>query len=168
MKINYTPARDATLEAHDWSFAIKRFVPAKLEESPIYGAANAFSVPSDILRVISCDRTATTLPSGFSSKINSDEQIDWVFEGRQIITDEEVIYARGIRRVEDEGIFSPLFVQAFAAKLAALTALNLTGSADIQENMLGLFGAFIREAKSRDGLQGRSRRIRNRTLIKSR
>ncbi|GAG49967.1 unnamed protein product, partial [marine sediment metagenome] len=27
MAINYIPARDATLEAHDWSFAIMRFIP---------------------------------------------------------------------------------------------------------------------------------------------
>lgn len=168
MKINYIPARDATLEAHDWSFAIKRFIPAKLETPPVYGAAYAFSIPSDILRVISVDTQDTLVHAAFNTPINSDEQVDWVFEDRMIICNEDAVSARGIRRVQDEGKFSPLFVQAFAAKLASLTALNLTGSAEIQGNMFNLFVLAIKEAKTRDGLQGRSRRIRNRSLLKRR
>jgi hypothetical protein len=61
-----------------------------------------------------------------------------------------------------------MFVHAFAAKLAFLTAMNLTSSAEIQANMLAFYSQFILEAKTRDGLQGRSRRLRNRSLIKSR
>jgi hypothetical protein len=167
MRINYIPARDATLEAHEWSFAIERFIPGLLEDEPAFGDLNAFSVPPEILRVISVtDGETGALP--FALPIGSAEQLDWVMEGGNILAREEVIYARGIRRIEQEGMFSPLFVHAFAGKLAYLTALTLTASAEIQANMLGIYTQQILEAKTRDGLQGRTRTIRNRQLIKSR
>lgn len=170
VQIQYIPARDATLEAHDWSFAIERFSPALLAEPPLYGAASAFQVPVNILRVIACDNTPVN-DSEFSANdamINSLEQIDWVMEGGNIICNQSVVWARGIRRIEDEGSFSPLFVEAFAAKLAMLLCINLTSSASIMTYVTGLYDRFIKEAKTRDGLQGRSRRIRNRSLQKSR
>lgn len=168
MKTHYIPARDATLEAHEWSFAIKRFIPAQTATPPEYGPALAYSIPSDILRVIAVERNTTGYDPNLAPRINSREQIDWVLEGRLILCYEEAIYCRGIRRVEEEGIFSPLFDHALAAKLSFMTAIALTSSAEIQSNMLNLYSGFISEAKSRDGLQGRSKRVRNRTLLKSR
>jgi hypothetical protein len=169
MSVNYVPARDATLEAHDWSFAIMRFIPPLNATPPVYGAGMAFDIPTNILRVISVDdpKTANNIGS-YTPTINTKEQLDWVFENRQIICNQEVIHCRGIRRIEQEGLFSPNFVQAFAAKLAFLTALSLTSSAEIQGNMMALYESFILIAKSRDGLQGRSKRFRSRTLLKSR
>lgn len=166
MLVNYIPARDATLEAHEWSFAIERFIPGKLEAKPEFGGLNAFSVPPEILRVLTVDQEHST--PVISNKIGSYEQLDWVLEGGHILCKEEVIYCRGIRRIEQEGKFSPLFVHALAAKLASLTALALTASAEIQGNMFALYDRFIHEAKSRDGLQGRTKRIRSRWTYKSR
>lgn len=161
--IHYIPARDATLEAHDWTFAIERFLPGKLTETPVYGASALFAVPVNILRVISCDNPTSSSVS-ISAPIDSNEQIEWVMEGGNIVCNEEVVYAKGIRRIEDEGSFSPLFVQAFAAKLAMLLAINLTASANIQARVSAYYDYAINEAKSRDGLQGRSRRIRSRYI----
>ena len=167
--VHYETSRDATLEAHDWSFAIERFIPPMNAKAPVYGAGMAFDIPTNILRVISVDDPNTANNVGSRTPtINTKEQIDWVFENRQIICNQEVIHCRGIRRIEQEGLFSPNFVQAFAAKLAFLTALSLTSSAEIQGNMMALYENFIQIAKSRDGLQGRSKRFRNRTLLKSR
>jgi hypothetical protein len=170
MSINYVPARDATLEAHDWSFAMERFIPPLNAVPPVYGASAAFDIPPNILRMIAVDDPKTANPTTglYTPIINSKEQLDWQFENRQVICNEEVIHCRGIRRIEQEGLFSPNFVQAFAAKLAFLCAMNLTSSASIQANMKVIYDDFILIAKSRDGLQGRSKRLRNRTLQKSR
>jgi hypothetical protein len=166
MKVNYIPTRDGVLEAHEWSFAIERWIPGKLTDDPIFGGLNAFSVPPEILRVLTVERRYDT-PS-INNRIGSYEQLDWVLESDRILCNEEVIHCRGIRRIEQEGRFSPLFVQAFAAKLAALTALSLTASSEIQANMYALFDRFMATAKSRDGLQGRSKRLRSRWTYKSR
>ena len=161
VQIQYIPARDATLEAYDWTFALERFMPGKLAQAPVYGPAAAFAVPVNILRVIACDNV-TNNSNPLSDDINSREQIDWQMEGGNIVCNEDVVYARGIRRIEDEGSFSPLFVEAFAAKLAMLLAINLTASADIQARVTNYYGFAINEAISRDGQQGRSVRFRSR------
>lgn len=161
MKIHYAPARDATLEAHEWSFAIRRFVPGKLATAPVFGMGNAFEVPSDIFRVLTVDRNDL----GYASyPITGQDQVEWVIEQNTILCNEEVIYCRGLQRVTQEGRFSPLFVSAMAAQLAALGAMALTASSDIQKSMFAIFAAYIQQAKTRDGLQGRSRRLRQRTL----
>lgn len=167
LKIFYTPCRDAVLESHDWTFAIERFVPAKSATQPVYGAGVAFDIPPQIIRVVACDRNQAT-PDLYAGRINANEQIDWQLESDKIICNEDAIYCRGVRRIEQEGRFSPLFVQAFSAKLAVKLSLNLTAATDIREQMRMEYAEAISEAKSRDGLQGRSVRIRNRTLLKSR
>ena len=168
LQINYVPARDATLEAHNWTFAIQRFIPAINSVDPVYGAGQAFDIPPQILRVIAVDDNDAKGNATFTNKINAREQIDWQLEGDKIICNKEVIYCRGVRRIEEEGRFSPLFVHAFAAKLAFLLAQNITSDPNIAQNAYGMYEQFILEAKSRDGLQGRSMRIRNRQMINSR
>ena len=165
LQINYVPARDATLEAHNWTFAIQRFIPAINSTPPVYGAGVAFDIPPQILRVIAVDDADTAGNSTFTVKINQREQIE---QDRMAWQEIKVIHCRGIRRIEEEGRFSPLFVHAFAAKLAFLLAQNITSDPNIAQNVYGMYEQFIAEAKARDGLQGRSMRIRNRQLMKSR
>ncbi len=168
MKVNYLPARDATLEAHDWSFAILRFEPPLNAVPPVYGAGKAFDVPPEVLRIISVALPDTDTNAAFAAPLDSLPQIDWLFERGQVICNQEVIFCKGIQRVDEEGRFSPLFVHAFAAKLAYLCAVALTASLDSQANMLAFYSEFILEAKSRDGLQGRSKRLRQRTVSRVR
>jgi hypothetical protein len=165
IRIQYDAALNATLEVQEWSFAIKRFEPALVGSAPLYGWTNAFQPPPDIIRVLSCDRQVSGGP--MTGKYDPG-QIDWDFEGGLILTDEDVVYARGISNLVREGDFSPTFVQAFAARLAMMVALPLTQSQQIFQNCGGLFNGLIREAKTRDGMQGRSKRIRNRAFIRVR
>lgn len=162
VKINYSAARDATLEAHEWSFALTRWRPSPSATPPDFGPAYAFPVPSDVLRVLSVH------DDPFFSVTEAKEQVQWVLEENKILCDEQVIYCRGIKRVTEEGRFSPLFVHALAAKIAFFIALNLTASAEIQSTMAAVYAGFIKEARSRDGVQGRNKRIRHRRLAQVR
>ena len=166
MKTNYDLAREATLEAHEWSFAIKRWEGARNAVDPEWGASYQYTIPSDILRVLQVERVNVSgLGAAFNSRrIGRDMQADWRVESGQIITDDDAIYCRGIRKIEDEGIYSPLFIHALAAHLAMLSAYALTESNVKFNGMSALYTLKIQEAKSRDGLQGSSQRIRNRSL----
>ncbi len=165
LKANYYLARDATLEAHEWSFAIKRFIPTRTVADPVWGAANRFSVPSDIIRVLRVEAGGGIL-GGYDSlhSIDRRPEADWLIESGYIITNADAIVCKAIRRIEDEGIYSPLFVHAFAAHLAMLMAYPLTESDTKFRAMSALYTLKLKDAKSRDGLQGSSKRIRNRTL----
>jgi hypothetical protein len=166
MKSNYYLARDATLEAAEWSFAVKRWIPAKSAEVPVAGASLYYPVPSDIIRVLRVDRIRGYAYSDISDShtIDRQPQTDWRLESGNILTNTDGIQCKGIRRVEDEGIYSPLFVHAFAAHLAMLCAYPITESDGKFNAMSALYGLKIKEAKSHDGLQGTSQRIRNRSL----
>ncbi len=169
IRINYNASKDATLEAQEWSFAIRRFVPPLQQESPLYEWGNAFLPPSDIIRVLSCDQvTVNQFDTAIASNNPKPPQVDWDFENGLILSDEKNIFARGITRNVTEGQFSPTFIQAFAARLAMMVALPLTQSNQIFQNAGGLYAGFIKEAKTRDGMQGRSKRIRNRSLMQVR
>lgn len=167
MKTNYEIARDATLEAHDWSFAIKRWVPAPDPDPPTWGAAYRFKIPSDTLRIIAVERnSAGPIPQGYSSvhSIGRRRQADYVVESGYILTDESGIMVKGIRQIEDEGIYSNLFAHALSAKLAMVTCYALSESNVKFNAMSALYQLQIQEAKTRDGLQGSNKRIRNRSL----
>ena len=164
-RINYNPAKLATLESQEWSFAIRRFNPALDTAVPLYGWGKQFTVPADIIRVISCDNPSTFLidQAGLEP-----EQINWDFEDGKILANVDTVYARGITQDVNEGDFSPSFVQAFAARIAMMVAIPLTQSQQLFQNAGALYAGFIKEAKTRDGMQGRSKRIRNRSLTRVR
>ena len=167
----YYIVKDATLEAHEWSFAIKEFTPAKLVDPPEWGAQNLFVVPSDIIRVlrVEANRGSPLPATGAGIQVTGKSiyrraEADWQLQSGNIMTDEDSIVCTGIRRIEDEGIFSPLFDLAFAAHLATFLAYALTDSDGKFNAASALYTLKIQEAKSRDGLQGSSKRIRNRSL----
>lgn len=175
MKTHYYAARDGALETHEWTFAIKRWRPVQEANDPLWGAAFRYLIPSDIIRVLAVEPDrGSNIPPGthpFSTiprSIGRRVQTDYLVEGGYIITDESSIVCRGIRSMEDEGAFSPLFVQAFAANLAMMTCYAFTESNVKFNAMSALYQLKIREAKTRDGLQGSNKRIRNRSLLNAR
>jgi len=158
----YFIARDSVLEVAEWSFATKRFLPAKEAEAPAWGWTSSFPIPSDILRVTRVDR-ADYGGSGMHRR-----PADHEVEGRRILCNEDVIYCTGIRRIEDEGIYSPLFAEAFAAKLAVMACYAITESNQKIQIMSAIYAETIGKAKSRDGMQSTTRRMRNNTVRRAR
>jgi hypothetical protein len=157
MKLHYAIARDATLEAYEWTFAITRFVPNPLEDPPLWGWDYAFPIPVDVLRVLQVDRNTADRAVLRDNK-QQRNSIDHVVEGKEILANENSIYCTGIKRVEQEGTFSNLFVHAFAAKLAVLTCYAITESHGKLDRLTGIYSGFIKEAKTRDGMQSTTRR----------
>ncbi len=163
IKIHYDIARDATLEAYEWSFAIKRFTPPKSSTAPLWGFSSAFPIPSEILRVLQVDLNFSS-PFLTQRDDGRRNQVFHVVEGREILCNEEAIFCTGIRRVADEGIYSNLFAHAFAAKLAMLISYMISESNSKFQAMAAIYAGTIAEAKTRDGQQGSTRRMRSNWL----
>jgi len=161
MKGFYPLARDGLLEEAEWSFAIRQFQPAQSAADPLWGWGAAFPLPSDILRLLQVDNNK----AGIRFNDMQRSQVPHEVYDRVIYCNEKAIFCTGIRRVEDEGIYSPLFVEAFASKLAVLAALPITESNTKLQEMMAIHQSFMKTAKSRDGMQSTSRPIRNRTFI---
>jgi len=166
MKDMYDIARDAVLEEAEWTFATRRFLPAKETEDPEWGWANSFPVPSDIIRVTTVERLDI---SGVNIGTDMNRYpAPHEVEGRKILTNEDVIFCKGLRRIDDEGIYSPLFIEAFAMKLALVSCLTITESKSKLDAMAALYTSTIQKAKSRDGMQSSTRRFRSKTFGKAR
>lgn len=104
----YPIARDALLEMHQWSFAMRRTELALSGDAPSTWAYS-YSVPA------SCVRVTAVLPQG----AERDEQgVDFVQENGYVYTNEANASARYITRVTDTTRFTPLFVTTLSWLLA--------------------------------------------------
>lgn len=162
MKDLYYLSRDATLEAHEWSFAIKRFQPAQETTDPLWGWSYSYPIPSDIMRVLRVDKGSNS----YNGMVRN--EVDFALEGRSILTNDSPIYCTGIRRIEDEGIYSNLFCDAFSAKLALKACTAISEDNTNAQMLAAMYAGMIKEAKSRDGQQGTTRRLRSHWLDNAR
>lgn len=166
MRNFYYIARDSTLEEAEWTFAKKRFKPAESEIARVWGWSFAFPIPSDIIRVTRVDRNWIPLSNLSDNQYRNPSQHE--VEGRVIVTNDEEIFCTGIRKIEDEGIYSSLFTEAFATKLAMLACLAITESNTKLQIYAATYEKLLRTAKTRDGMQNTTRRYRNTVLSRSR
>ena len=162
----YALSRDSTLEAHEWSFAIRTFTPAVSTDPPSGHWTYSYPLPSDIIRLLEVDYGQPTAAVG-NNQITRN-QIAHEVQGRNILTNDPIGFCTGIRRVEDEGIYTNLFCDAFSAKLAVKACLAITESNTRLQSMAAMYAGYIQEAKSRDGQQGTTRRFRSRWLNNAR
>ncbi len=148
-KANYTLLRDAVLQEGTWSFSRgrKRLTPEV--DPPEWGYNYQFTVPPDVLRIIEVRRSP-------------DQGMDrepWELEGNTILANRAELYVLWQVRVINPNHFSPMFVQALAARIATDIAIPLTSSRELQANMQALYDRKLLDALNIDGTQGRQQRL---------
>ncbi|TVR97361.1 MAG: hypothetical protein EA406_09870 [Rhodospirillales bacterium] len=151
----YPVVRDALLSAHPWNFATRQRSLARLATSPVADYANAFALPADCLRVISCGRPGRG--RGLTYRI----------EGRTLCTNVDQVVLTYLADT-DEAMFPPFFVAALIARLAAEFCIPLT---DSTSRWIGLSRAAddeVRRAKLADAQEDTPSRIENFVLIEAR
>lgn len=162
--LNYPITRDTVLESREWTFAVKRFTLSPDTTPPDFQWGQRFKIPTEVLRVVTVERASVVSSNELTSNMIEHEQMNWVREEDYILTDFDVVHMRGIIRIEDTTKFSPSFVHALAARLAADLAIPITRSRTLQQQMFALYGAKLEDAAATEGMQGRSKRIRSRYL----
>jgi hypothetical protein len=122
----FTIVRDAELRAHLWSFAVKRASLAALVSTPDWGFSAEYELPSDCLRLIQVN---DTYQGPDMSNYRNSSTAEYQLEGGKILTDYPApLKIRYIRREEDTAQWDSTFVEAFACRLAAEMAEDLTQS----------------------------------------
>ena len=164
IKLHYPRTRDVVLEVREWTFAVKRFVLEPDSEVPLFQWGAQFTIPTEILRVLTVEREQVVSSNELTSNFIEHEQINWVKEADKILADQDVIFMRAIIRIISTQEFSEGFVHALAARLAADIAISITRSSSMQQQMFALYGAKLADAAASEGMQGRSKRIRSRYL----
>lgn len=129
MRQFYDIALDSILGEQNWSFAMKRAQLAKLADAPAFEFDNQFELPPDCLRVVMIGDVYVGVDLSDSRNAPSRE---WTIEGRKILTSWDApLKIRYVQRVTATTMFHPVFVEAFAAKLADLGCESITGSTSL-------------------------------------
>lgn len=136
-KMLFPETRDMVLRSYPWRFALKRYALAPMAEKPLFGFSNQFSLPLDCLRVW-----------------KTEHDISYQIEGRSVLADVDMFCFVGIRKIEDPSYFDPMFVEAFALKLASELALPLTASVSLKEALLKEYQNFVQQAKTASSMEG--------------
>ena len=147
----FETVRDAVIRAHPWNVAITRASLAKDSETPAFGFANQFTLPTNpyCLRVLSF----------WNSNIDSDvapydSEVMFKIEGRKVLSNEGTCKITYLARVTDTETYDPLLSSTIAHKLAAETAYAITGSTTVSQSMQQLYELRLREARSADAMEG--------------
>jgi hypothetical protein len=147
-KMFYAECRDEVLRSHRWNFAITRVALTQVASEPAFGWRNGFEIPTDCLRVFEVNGWDLARREG-----------NWELEGRLVMTDEEMVDIRYIRRVEDANLFDSIFVEAFATKLAGAVTMSITGSGPMASELLKQYEALVSsKARRIDAFESRPAR----------
>ena len=146
---NYEPARDATLEDRNWTFAIERMILTPEVAVPPFGYSHQFLIPANVKRIVSVSNGAA-----IGSNVMGTE-IDWQKEKNKIVANHAKVYVRAVVGEKDTTRYPPTFIHALAARMAAEMAIPLTHSQSLLKSMWQLYGTKIKIASGTDGRQGR-------------
>lgn len=157
----YTMVRDAELRRYNWKFAIKRAQLMALVAAPEWGFARQFTQPTDCLKLIQVNDVYV--------QPYSKQKALWSVESGQILTDLAApLKVRYIQRVTNAGLFDPLFVEAFACKLAFEACIPLTQSATRKQELAEQYKFAIGEAMRVDAIENPPDELPSGTWLDSR
>ncbi|WP_415718287.1 hypothetical protein [Maridesulfovibrio sp.] len=148
----YEQVRDAVLREHPWNFAASRTRLARLADEPAFGYAHQYQIPADCLHL---------------RQLNTPDD-EFVVEGDKILTDRDSASAVYTKKVTNPVLFDPAFVMAFAARMAAEMADDITGSTSKAREMWTLYLNAMQSARLADSAEGREDNILNDPWLEAR
>lgn len=151
----YDIKRDAELAAHPWTFAIARAQLPASSTAPAWGWSRAFPLPADYLELVEVNGCWV-----FSATGEVPFQIESFENGTAILTDMgSPLQIRYIKRVTNAGLYPPLFVEAFACRLAAELCEELTQSLSKREAAWNERTQAVRDAKRVNSIEQPPRQL---------
>jgi len=145
-KAAYTALRDAELRAHPWNFSITRAQLAASADTPVFGRARSFPLPSTFLRL---------LPSYPEQNLNDK---DWQIEdGDEVLAiftnDSAPLNVRYVQQVTDPNKMDPLFREALAARMAFELCETITQSTTKWQLLEEAYNKTIATAKHTNAIE---------------
>jgi hypothetical protein len=185
-KTNYPDIRDAVLEEREWTFCVRRISLSPLVLEPVYGYTNQFLLPPDVIRILNVpdtrfgDTDDNLIGTGLGGAHEGPDQqpqlgtfrVESLQEptatGKVVLANVDSLFMRVIWRVTNIGLYSPMFIQALAARIAADLAIPLTQNRTLQRDMWTLYKDKLTRASAMDGIQGKMELKRSNAIIRVR
>ena len=155
MCLNFYPdVLDSVLRSHPWNCCIKRAVLAANATAPAFDYAYSFNLPADWLRTLSVGEY------GYET--------DYKSEGRQILSDDDVLMLRYVFRNTDESTWHAGLVEAVTLAMAERLAYPITQSASMQQSMMQKLQMVLKRARAEDGQEDPPETLGDFRLLSSR
>lgn len=164
----YESVRDTVFRAHPWNCLTNRASLAQETNSPAYGYAFQYSLPTDpfCLRVLEFSNGSLSYPQ--DNITNNSGGPVFVIEGRKLLTDEGSAQIKYIGRVTDTQLYDASLIEALAARLSAEICYAITGSTSMVQIQTSLYESKITEARFNDATEGATQRLEASDFIESR
>ncbi|SMG60165.1 hypothetical protein [Cedecea sp. NFIX57] len=133
----YPTVRNNLLRAHPWNCAVKRVVLSPVSTAPAFGFGFQFSLPGDLIRVLSVGEQHDDIP--------------YRIEGKRLLANLQSVQLRYVFRNEDESTWDAALVNVAEATMQAKLAYAVTGSASLRDSLTQEAAFLLRQAKSIDG-----------------
>jgi hypothetical protein len=162
-KAVYLAMADEVMYSHPWKVAMQRLYVAADAVAPAFGAAFAYTIPSDpfCLRVW---RVGDDDDNWFAEGCGR-----WEVEGTKILTDlPGPLKVRYIGRVTDPGRFSGMLATAISRRIAMEVAYTLTNSRDSETKATNDYEKILSQARSLDSQQGTPEQLERSSILMAR
>lgn len=133
----YPTVRNNLLREHPWNCAVKRAVLAPVSAAPVFGYSFQFSLPGDLLRVLSVGEPQ--------------DDVSYRIEGNRLLANNQVVKLRYIFRNEDESTWDAALVNVAELMMQAKLAYAVTGSASLRDSLAQEANFKLKQAKAIDG-----------------
>ena len=155
----YDICRRSAINDADWSFArararISSSAPELPEPEVIFDFGYALWLPADAMRILSVWRSGD----------RSAPDIRWERQGNYILSDYaelNIIYSRD---VTNPVMFSPLFVDALATKMAFEMSVAITQNQKLKEALWAEYTTKIQQATTMDSMQASTEQTKSTAL----
>lgn len=139
MNSMFAQVRDAELRRNRWAFTLRRDSLIALSAAPAWGFSFAYPLPPDFLSLVQVN--------DYYIRPLSKSKALWAVESGSILTDIGApLKIRYVSRVENAGLFDPLFAEALACKLAFEACETITQSTTKKQSFSGEYKAALSEA----------------------
>ncbi len=160
--------RDSVFRAHPWNCLIRRTELAKETDSPSFGYANQFALPTNpyCLRVLEFSNGSMSYPQD-NMRNNTGGPV-FVIEGRKLLCDEGTVKIKYVARVTDPQEYDANLIEALSAALAFEIGYALTGSNGVKQMLAAEYSDKLKQARFVDATEGAPQRIEASDFIESR
>ena len=164
----YEGTRDSVFRSHPWNGLIRRAKLPPKTETPDFGYAYQYALPTNpfCLRVLEFSNGTLSYPQ--DNMVSNSGGPVFAIEGRKLLTDEGTVKIKYVAKITDPQEYDVSLIQVIAARLAANIGYAITGSNSIVQMMYAKYDEEIKEARLNDATEGAPQRLEASDFIESR
>ncbi|MCK7435902.1 hypothetical protein [Enterobacter bugandensis] len=156
----YGNVRDEQLRQHPWNFAKKRVTLVPVKDTPAFGYANAFQLPSDFIRLLEINGLREENGIGFPP--------GYALEQGKILANVDKINLRYVFRNASPNEWDSGFVRVVILAMKKSLAYAITRDAAAVANANQEWAMALRAAKQANGMEVPAQQLEGNAFIEAR